>query len=106
HEIVRSMKQIRILEIDLALAAGRNFVVMTLDVDSYLAEYKRDRITDIDQGINGSARDVALFGPDMKTEIRVVETSLASAVPMAFFGIDRVTRGPLVIMKPSFVKNE
>ena len=45
------VQQIRKAEVDLALPCGSNLVMVALDIDPDLTEYRRDRVAYIDQRV-------------------------------------------------------
>src|SRR6476660_5034034 len=78
---------------------------MTFDVYADLAEYRRDRVTQVDQRIHRRDGNVAFFRTNVVAVVGRV-FARASRIPVAFFGINGEPRRVLVVVETGFVKNE
>src|SRR5258705_655332 len=94
-------------EVDLTLPGGGHFVMVTLNRYAALAEFKRNFRTQIAERISGWNRDVTFFRSDAVTKIRPLElVGVATCIPMAFVGVDRITGRLLFVVKFDRIKNK
>ena len=73
--------------VDLALAGGRDLVVVGLDRDPDLLHGQHHLGADVHERVRGRRREVALLGPDLVAEVRAL---VAGHVPMALDRVDLV----------------
>ena len=93
HQVIGRVKQVRVLEIDLALAGGRDFVVMAFDVDADIAEDRGNRVSKVNR-VNPSglpARNLPSAVYD-SPEFGYVSVTRTAGIPMPFFRIDSDNR--------------
>src|ERR1039458_1574201 len=102
HHIVRRLHQLVEPLIDLALAAGGHFVVMTLDVQAAL-----------DHGLHHFAAQILVVVGRRHREVAflvaraVAQVVLAAArVPTPFLGVDKVKTAVLILVETDVIENE
>ena len=78
--------------------------MVAFDVDADLAEDRRDRISDVDQGVERRDRHIALFRPNVVAVVSAQLARFSARVPMALFRIDHESGRILVIVISSLVK--
>ena len=100
HDLVGHLRQRVEAEIDLALAAGRDLVVVELARDPEPLERQHHRRAQIVQRVVRRRREVALLRAR-----RVAEARLAG-VPEALGGVDRVVRGVRAEVVADLVEDE
>ena len=100
HDLIGHPRQALEAEVDLALAAGRDLVVMELARDAEPLERQHHRGADVVQRIVRRRREVALLRAR-----RVAEARLAG-VPEALARVDRVVRGVRAEVVADLVEDE
>ena len=102
HHVVRRFHQRVEALIDLALAAGGDFVMVALDVQAALDHRLHHLAAQVLVMIGGRHREVAFLVARPVAEIVLA----AAGVPAAFLGIDEVEAGVLVLVEADVVEDE
>src|ERR1700730_6240963 len=102
HHVVRRFHQRVEALIDLALAAGGDFVVVALDVETAADHGFHHLGAQVLIMIGGRDRKVALLVARPVAEI----VFRAAGVPAALFGIDEVVAGVLILIEAYVVEDE
>ena len=102
HHVVGRLHQRVEPLIDFALAAGGHFVVMALDVEPALDHGLHHLAAQILVVIGGRNREVAFLVARPVAQVVL----FAAGIPAAFFGIDEVEAGVLILIEPDVVEDE
>ena len=102
HHVVGGLHQRVEALIDFALAAGGDFVMMALDVEAALDHGLHHLGAQILIMIGGRNREIAFLVARPVAEVVL----LAAGIPAAFFGVDEVEAGVLVLIEADVVEDE